>query len=132
MNRQKDDLKRLLHRQDVKLGTSPLPCRGMCHLLSLYLKRSGSPRNPSCQDLIMSPAISILLHHNPGLVQLVSGGGDFGSVFFDHYQQTQPLRPGFFECRRDIYNLYPLLVHVRLFGGNYVSSVERILSQLGY
>jgi fructosamine-3-kinase len=31
--------------------------------------------------------------------------------------------------RRDLYNLYPLLVHVRLFGGHYVGQVERILAR---
>jgi fructosamine-3-kinase len=33
--------------------------------------------------------------------------------------------------RRHLYNLYPLLVHVRLFGGGYVASVDRILRQFG-
>ena len=56
----------------------------------------------------------------------------FGHSFFAHYRTLRALREGFFEQRRDIYNLYPLLVHVRLFGGGYVHSVERILSQLGY
>ncbi|MBT6883000.1 MAG: fructosamine kinase, partial [Rhodospirillaceae bacterium] len=32
---------------------------------------------------------------------------------------------------RDLYNLYPLLVHVRLFGGSYVSAVEKTLKQFG-
>lgn len=58
--------------------------------------------------------------------------GTFGEPFFARYQELHPLRPGFFEERRDIYNLYPLLVHVRLFGGSYVSSVERILRRFGY
>ena len=58
--------------------------------------------------------------------------GTFGQPFFDHYQTLRPIAPGFFEERRDIYNLYPLLVHVRLFGGGYVSSVERTLSRFGY
>ena len=31
------------------------------------------------------------------------------------------------ERRVDLYNLYPLLVHVNLFGGSYVHSVESIL-----
>jgi len=35
------------------------------------------------------------------------------------------------EVRRDIYNLYPLLVHVRLFGGSYVSSVDGVLRRFG-
>jgi fructosamine-3-kinase len=31
--------------------------------------------------------------------------------------------------RRELYNLYPLLVHVRLFGGAYVGQVKRTLDR---
>jgi len=55
----------------------------------------------------------------------------FGEAFFQRYQERRPLIPGFFEERRDLYNLYPLLVHVRLFGGSYVTSVEHTLSRFG-
>lgn len=58
--------------------------------------------------------------------------GTFGRPFFERYQDLRPLAPGFFEERRDIYNLYPLLVHVRLFGGSYVGSVEQTLRRFGY
>ena len=54
----------------------------------------------------------------------------FGSAFFRRYGELRPLRDGFFEVRRDLYNLYPLLVHVRLFGGSYVGSVDRIVTRL--
>ena len=37
-----------------------------------------------------------------------------------------------FEERRDLYNLYPLLVHVRLFGGSYIQAVDRILRYFGF
>lgn len=57
--------------------------------------------------------------------------GTFGDAFFGRYHEIRPIRPGFFELRRDIYNLYPLLVHARLFGGGYVSGVERVLSRHG-
>ncbi|MEE8392718.1 MAG: fructosamine kinase family protein [Rhodospirillales bacterium] len=58
--------------------------------------------------------------------------GTFSDDFFRRYNEIRPLKPGFFEERRDLYNLYPLLVHVRLFGGHYVGSVERTLSQFGF
>ncbi|MCA9930289.1 MAG: fructosamine kinase family protein, partial [Anaerolineales bacterium] len=58
--------------------------------------------------------------------------GTFGEPFFARYHELRPIPPGFFEERRDIYNLYPLLVHVRLFGGGYVSSVERTLRRFGF
>lgn len=56
----------------------------------------------------------------------------FGQAFFTRYQELKPIKPGFFEIRRDLYNLYPLLVHVRLFGGGYVGSVSGILSRIGF
>ncbi|TVQ31119.1 MAG: fructosamine kinase [Phycisphaeraceae bacterium] len=55
----------------------------------------------------------------------------FGGDFFDRYQKIRGIQPGFFEHRRDLYNLYPLLVHVRLFGGGYVDAVRRILDRQG-
>jgi len=58
--------------------------------------------------------------------------GTFGDAFFSRYHELRPIRPGFFEERCDIYNLYPLLVHVRLFGGSYVAAVDRTLNKFGY
>jgi fructosamine-3-kinase len=56
----------------------------------------------------------------------------FGKVFFGRYHELRPIRPGFFETRRHVYNLFPLLVHVRLFGGSYVDDVSGTLSRLGF
>ena len=58
--------------------------------------------------------------------------GTFGDAFFGPYRELRPMAPGFFEERRDLYNLYPLLVHVRLFGGSYVGQVERTLGRYGF
>lgn len=55
--------------------------------------------------------------------------GTFGEPFFKRYDELAGLRAGFFEARRDIYNLYPLLVHTALFGGSYARSVARILAR---
>lgn len=55
----------------------------------------------------------------------------FGDAFFARYGELRPLRPGFFEARRELYNLYPLLTHVRLFGGSYLGQVEATLSRFG-
>ena len=55
----------------------------------------------------------------------------FSSYFFDRYREHRDLAPDFFEIRRDLYNLYPLLVHVRLFGGSYVRDVHWTLERLG-
>lgn len=55
----------------------------------------------------------------------------FGDTFFNHYNALRPISPGFFEARRDIYNLYPLLVHCALFGGHYATAVDRTLKRYG-
>ncbi len=58
--------------------------------------------------------------------------GTFGETFFRRYGELRKLTPGFWEERKDIYNLYPLLVHVRLFGRSYVQAVHGILHRFGY
>jgi fructosamine-3-kinase len=55
----------------------------------------------------------------------------FGRPFLHRYQEIRPLRDGFFEVRRDLYNLYPLLVHTYYFGGGYLSSVRITLDRFG-
>ena len=55
--------------------------------------------------------------------------GTFGEAFFARYGERRPIAPGFLEARRDLYNLYPLLVHTILFGGSYGASVDRILKR---
>ncbi len=54
--------------------------------------------------------------------------GGFGEAFYQAYNQEYEMEPGWID-RVDIYNLYPLLVHVNLFGGGYIGSVESILRQ---
>jgi len=52
--------------------------------------------------------------------------GGFSSDFYRAYNEVWPLESGFSK-RKDIYNLYPLLVHTNLFGGHYGSRVESIV-----
>ena len=54
--------------------------------------------------------------------------GGFEHGFYEAYENAFPLQPGF-DKRVDVYNLYPLLVHVNLFGGSYFQQVERILKR---
>jgi fructosamine-3-kinase len=55
--------------------------------------------------------------------------GSFGPAFFAEYHRLRPIRPGFWEERKDLYLLWPLLVHVRLFGASYLDPVERIVAR---
>lgn len=54
--------------------------------------------------------------------------GGFAPAFYESYHAQYPLERGW-ENRLDICNLYPLLVHVNLFGGSYVSQVASILNK---
>jgi len=58
-----------------------------------------------------------------GMSQLFGG---FHRQFYSAYNEISPLKPGW-EKRLDYCNLYPLLVHVNLFGGSYVHSVKQII-----
>jgi fructosamine-3-kinase len=57
--------------------------------------------------------------------------GTFGEAFFTAYESLMPLEPGFHELRASLYNLYPSLIHVRLFGSSYLSGIERTLARIG-
>ena len=52
--------------------------------------------------------------------------GGFGPRVFAAYAEAFPLTPGHAE-RVPLCQLYPLLVHVNLFGGGYLESVRRVL-----
>jgi len=54
--------------------------------------------------------------------------GGFPRAFYDSYEEAYPLESGFSQ-RKDVYNLYPLLVHTNLFGGSYARQVEGIVKQ---
>jgi fructosamine-3-kinase len=57
--------------------------------------------------------------------------GSVGERFFTAYAERRSIAAGFFEERRELYNLYPLLVHVRLFGGAYIAQVDATLARFG-
>ncbi|HXA01153.1 MAG TPA: fructosamine kinase family protein [Cytophagaceae bacterium] len=52
----------------------------------------------------------------------------FDQDFYHAYQENFPMATGF-EERAEIYNLYPLLVHVNLFGGSYLHQVKQTLKK---
>lgn len=55
-----------------------------------------------------------------------------GPDFFDGYQSHTPLEKEFFSERIEIYNLYPTLVHVRLFGAGYLPPIDATLRRFGF
>ncbi|HET6527758.1 MAG TPA: fructosamine kinase family protein [Balneolaceae bacterium] len=54
--------------------------------------------------------------------------GGFPSEFYRAYESVYPLQTGFSK-RKDVYNLYPLLVHTNLFGGSYGQQVKSIVKR---
>jgi len=60
-----------------------------------------------------------------GMMRLFGG---FSERVFSAYFEACPLAPGHAE-RVPLYQLYPLLVHVNLFGGGYAASVEGALER---
>ncbi|MFN6944022.1 MAG: fructosamine kinase family protein [Cytophagaceae bacterium] len=54
--------------------------------------------------------------------------GGFREEFYKAYFEEFPVENGLND-RVELYNLYPLLVHVNLFGGSYVNSVRAILNR---
>lgn len=56
----------------------------------------------------------------------------FGDPFFDRYRERRGIGDGFFERRRFAYRLYPLVVHVHLFGGRYVDELAETIDRLDY
>ncbi|WGF87634.1 fructosamine kinase family protein [Marinivivus vitaminiproducens] len=88
--------------------------------------------NVLCQGGRIVGLVDPAIHHGHAEIELAFGTlfGPFGRTFFETYQALRPIAPGFFEVRRDLYNLYPLLVHVRLFGGGYLPPILRTLDRL--
>ena len=81
---------------------------------------------PDGEPVIFDPAV--YFGHREIDIAMTRLFGGFGSNFYEVYEEFSPLTPGF-EDRIDIYQLYPLLVHVNLFGGGYISQVDSILNR---
>ena len=55
-----------------------------------------------------------------------------GAAFFEAYQAHIPIDQEFHDARRHVYNLYPLLVHVTIFGAKYLPPLDTTLTRFGY
>ena len=55
--------------------------------------------------------------------------GGFDRDFYAAYNESFPLTRDW-ELRIELFQLYPLLVHVNLFGGGYVRQVKAVLNNL--
>jgi len=82
--------------------------------------------NKSQQAILIDPAVSYA-HREMDIAMTYLFGG-FSQTFYNAYQNTYPLAKDF-QKRMDIYQLYYLMVHVNLFGGSYIGSVNTILQK---
>jgi len=97
--------------------SSPVLLHGDLWGGNYFFDRNGSA-------VLIDPAV-YFGHHEMELAFTKMFGG-FAPDFYDVYAIEKELAPGF-QQRVPVYNLYPLLVHVNLFGGSYISQASSIL-----
>lgn len=139
---------RLLHRARAAHAAGRLPARLLARIEALAARLAHWIEEPAHPALIhgdcwggnvlvkagrIAGFIDPAIHWAHPEIELAFGTlfGTWGDAFFRRYAECGTLRPGFFEARRDLYNLYPLLVHVELFGGSYAARVARTLDRVG-
>ena len=112
---------RLFARLDELVGPPEPPARLHGDLWSgnLHVGPGGEP-------CLIDPAV-YGGHREIDLAMMRLFGG-FGARVFAAYDEAYPLAPGAAE-RVPLFQLYPLLVHVNLFGGSYAASVEAALAR---
>ncbi|MEO1443665.1 MAG: fructosamine kinase family protein, partial [Chloroflexota bacterium] len=117
--------KRLLYMADVMLGRGALPgdVRKQIDRLAARLDEFiVEPEAPSlvhgdmwttnvlAQNGRITGFIDPAIYYGHAEIELAYSTlfGTFGEAFFRRYTEIRPLADGFFEVRRDLYNLYPL------------------------
>jgi fructosamine-3-kinase len=75
---------------------------------------------------LIDPAVYYGFREADLAMSLLFGG--FDPAFYEGYAEVFPPAPGWRE-RVDGFNLYPLLVHVNLFGGGYAAQVASIVKR---
>jgi fructosamine-3-kinase len=113
------DFDRLFARLTERVGPKEPPARLHGDLWGGNLHRDGHG-----EPVLIDPAV-YGGHREVDLAMMRLFGG-FSARVFAAYAEAWPLAAGH-EERVSLYQLYPLLVHVNLFGGGYVGSVKRAL-----
>lgn len=113
----------LFERLDALCGPPELPARLHGDLWSGNLHRDadGVP-------VLIDPAV-YAGHREVDLAMMRLFGG-FSARVFAAYEEAWPLADGW-QRRVDLYQLYPLLVHVVLFGAGYLRQLDAALRRLG-
>ena len=139
---------RLLYLAKVAHDAGQLPSEDLKRIVRLAGKLEDYLKEPEQPSLIhgdvwsanvlakgdrISAFLDPAIYHADAEIELafISLFNSFGEPFLERYAEIRPIKSAFFQIRRDLYNLYPLLVHVYFFGGGYLGSVQRILRRFG-
>jgi len=138
--------KRLLHMARRALDENKIDARMMTQFEKLAAKLPGILKNPQPPSLVhgdvwsgnmlvghgrISAYLDPAIYYADAEVELafIRLFNTFSDSFFAKYNELRSIHPGFHEERADIYNLYPLLVHTRLFGASYARKAQKILDK---
>lgn len=112
----------------AKLGDY-LPVKPPCALLHGDLWSGNMLIDDDHAAAFIDPAISY--GHSEMDLAFIDLMGGLENAFWPAYENAYGIEQGFHDERKAIYQLWPLLVHVRLFGGGYGQQVSNILTQFG-
>jgi protein-ribulosamine 3-kinase len=76
------------------------------------------------EPVLIDPAVYYGSHEAELAFTQLFGG--FEVDFYAAYEEVFPMEKGFLS-RAEIYNLYPLLVHLNLFGSGYLAGIDKVL-----
>ncbi|MBR1778713.1 MAG: fructosamine kinase family protein [Alphaproteobacteria bacterium] len=140
---------RLLYMAKLALDSGNLPAEIMMRIEKFSEKIEAYLDEPEKPGLLHGDigSSTVLCHHgkikafvDPGIYfgdsefEFVFAGerSSLSKVFFDRYNALRPFRSGFFEYRQSIYNLYPMLLNVKLFGADCLPRIEAVLTRFGF
>lgn len=83
---------------------------------------------PEGRAVLIDPAV--YYGHREAEIAFTQLFGGFFPEFYAAYEESFPLAPGWRE-RTGLFNLYPLLVHLNLFGRSYLPEIRQILDVYG-
>lgn len=107
--------------------------QGPVHLIHGDLWGGNTFRGPDGAPVLIDPAV--YLGHGEVDLAMTELFGGFGEDFYRAYAEAGTITPAYPAYRRDLYQLYYLLVHVNLFGLQYEArtrgAAERVAAALG-
>lgn len=107
--------------------------RALPHLLHGDLWSGNTYATSGGEPVLIDPAV----YRGHGEVDLAMAElfGGFGPAFHAAYAEVEPISEAYRRYRRELYQLYYLLVHVNLFGAQYapacVSAARRVVDAVG-